>query len=256
MTTSILHRTLQFTQSLACVFVLGASTFASAKGMSGGLGSGIAYAARHLSVFSNPAALIEGDSKASLYGGYGFDTENITSTLTTSSGMVGFGGGIIYPLNDGSDPAYIGAIGFGTGKFNLGFNASYVSGGDPDFDAGLIIDLTKVRLGVVVRSLSDIAAVDLGLGFVLSGPLRAELNWYQVWPLDSKIAVLNGSILYLANPLSFEIGYRIAMINSDFSNGTIHAALEFAVGNNIGLQGKYNAYHDSSEYLAGLRLKF
>lgn len=221
--------------------------------MSGGLGSGYAYTARHTAIYTNPAGLVSGDSPYSLYGVYGFDSKDITGTLSTTAGMVGLGGGFVY--DNGGTNIITGGAAFALSKLAIGFSMNKVGSGDPSFNGGMTLDLSALRVAAVVRNLNNISSVAAAAGIV-SGPLRLEADIDHAWPLSSKTSTIVAGLVYNGRPMSISLNYRKLYENGRWSEGTFGAGIEFDLDNELALQGEYNPTIDSSKYIAGVRMKF
>jgi len=253
MTYSILQKN-SFRKFLA-ILVFGISQISNAApSMSGGLGSGIAWTARHTALFLNPAGLSSGDSKNSLYGLYGFETETVTSALTGGTKGIGYGLGVVY--NADSDLGYLGGVAFDLNKLSFGLSAEKEGASDLGFNAGLNIDLSKLRISAVLHNLADPSQIDISVGF-MTGLLRFEAGIANQWPMSQKNGIFFAGFVYNGRPLSISFGIARPYIDASLvGEFTYQAGIEIAIGQNLALQGEYHSNLDVSDYSAGLRLKF
>ena len=230
------------------------SIFANGQRASLGLSSGYAWSSRNQALLVNPAALASGDSRLSLYGLYGVDTENFTGTFTAMSGAVGFGAGAVY---DGdATNTYLAGVAFNMSAVSIGAAMNKAGSDDPTFNVGATIDLSSLRLAAVFENVQNVTQADFALG-LMSGPVRFEVGILEEWPLSTKNGTLYTGFVYNAHPLSISLGAYQTYADASFTGAVkFRAGLEIALLRNIAVDAEYNSFIDDSEYSAGLRVKF
>jgi hypothetical protein len=219
------------------VIVLGLSVSAQAatRGGSRSLGSGIAFAAPNHSLSVNPAALPD-SFKLSVEGLYFTQNKDFHASVVGNMGTLGLGAAW---RQEGAANIYEAGFGVAIGKLSIGSTLRKVGSGGLDGDVGITLDLSKVRVASVLRSLSGSPdRWDAGIGVNL-GAATFEFDVKKQWPLDSDGWAFDAGLVVDVQMISVGLGYTFSHSAGGWHDGDIHAGLSVMVFNSIFLEGFY-----------------
>jgi hypothetical protein len=249
---------------LTSIFSIGA--FAKGKGAGPNVSLGVAYTAQTDAVIMNSANLAQG-SKVHVAAGYLGETEAVQGSLGFLFGKVGVGTVYRYYTGDTSpiNPLVAG-LGFNLGKVSLGFAVNTDDGfADQSYDAGLTIDLGKIRIAGNFKGLEDsLTAFRAGIGFT-SGQIIFEFDAEKASPFGEMDAtspyVLDASLGFIAGPLTIVVGTDFSYdSDNSFDNFDFHGQLDWQIGKSFALNGGWRALPGylttGDEYYAGIRATF
>jgi hypothetical protein len=220
-----------------------------------GVTSGIAYTNPNQALFINPAALAEAQ-QTSLEGAWLLDPKILHASVAGSVSSVGLAAGVRHKSGENIFEGGLG-VNLGAPKFGLTLRSS--NGDSFDGDAGLLFDLSKLRIAVVARGLlHGLDRIDAALGIDL-GQVSFEADLKKPLPFDSKIYLMNFGMAVNAKPFLVGVGSDLTYAFNDIQYGGLNASLAFGVSDNFFVEAFYWPFAqewETSDWAFGLRYTF